>query len=209
MNRKMFNVLSEFIKKERVTILLTLGLISLCMIPEAHGAGLEALNTKLKSKISDVFKVLRGLAEGGIGLGFLWVVISLATGNPNYKYAGLLMVAGSLLFCVSRYLDVFIKMYKSFVLRYVTEPPKLIMANVDGTMFSFISSLGVGFLGCLLFPDSATVVAVFAVLALIIVQGFMIYMTYRDPFYFNVWMADLSCRKTKNFIKSKDNVYGD
>jgi hypothetical protein len=39
-------------------------------------------------------------------------------------------------------------------------------------------------------------------------QGWMAYKTYKDPYFTNVFMAKLRCRKTKNIVKTKDNLYG-
>ena len=47
-----------------------------------------------------------------------------------------------------------------------------------------------------------------AIVFFIITHAVMILMTIKDPYFLNVWEANLICKKTKNLIYTKDNLYG-
>ena len=79
---------------------LTLSLFAL-YTPDAYCSGLGKLSGTLKTKIEDVTKVVDGIAKAGVGLGLLWFIISLIRGEPQYRYAFLLVLAGCLLYTAS------------------------------------------------------------------------------------------------------------
>lgn len=70
-------------------------------VPDAHCAGLTNLSKNLESKIGDISKVVEGMAKAGVGLGLLWFIVSLIRGEPQYRYAFLLVLAGCLLYTAS------------------------------------------------------------------------------------------------------------
>jgi hypothetical protein len=55
----------------------------------------------LSSRIKDISDVVEGAAKAGVGLGLLWFIISLIRGEPQYRYACLLVLSGCLLFAAS------------------------------------------------------------------------------------------------------------
>jgi len=69
--------------------------------PDAHCANLGKLTETLKARIDDVTKVIDGIAKAGVGMGLLWFVVSLIRGEPQYRYAFLLVLAGCLLYTAS------------------------------------------------------------------------------------------------------------
>jgi hypothetical protein len=83
--------------------LLIVGIIFLftLYIPDAYCADLGRLTKTLESKIADITKVIDTIAKAGVGVGLLWFIISLIRGEPQYKYAFLLVLAGCLLYTAS------------------------------------------------------------------------------------------------------------
>ncbi len=69
--------------------------------PDTYGANLGKLTDTLKAKIDDVTKVIEGIAKAGVGMGLLWFIVSLIRGEPQYRYAFLLVLAGCLLYTAS------------------------------------------------------------------------------------------------------------
>lgn len=100
-------------------------------------------------------------------------------------------------------------MEKSFILQHVSEPDKLIMASTQATGLSFILIFMTGFLLTVFSSFSFWVSILVSIFLSILVQLYMIRKTYKDPYFFNVWMSGFSCKKTKNYFKVKDNHYGD
>ena len=99
-------------------------------------------------------------------------------------------------------------MYKSFVLKHVTEPPKLLFASFHATMVSMgvwmfsamIAKTVLGFSFLIAFLTSIIVFLAF--------HGLMVILSYKDPYFLNVMMAWLRCHKTKNLAKTQHNLYG-
>ena len=99
-------------------------------------------------------------------------------------------------------------MYKSLVLKFVAEPSKLMFASVKGAYFSMGLSIIIWIISWMFFGVSLSAASAITMVFFIIVHGFMILMTIKDPCFFNVWEATLICKKTKNLIYTKDNLYG-
>lgn len=99
-------------------------------------------------------------------------------------------------------------MYKSLVLKFVAEPSKLMFASVKGAYFSMGLSITMWIISWMFFGVSLSTASVITMVFFIIVHGFMILMSIKDPYFFNVWEAALICKKTKNLIYTKDNLYG-
>jgi type IV secretory pathway VirB2 component (pilin) len=76
-------------------------ILFICYMPDAYCSGLSGLTTALKNKITDVTNVIDGVAKAGVGIGVLWFIISLIRGEPHYRYAFLLILAGCLLYTAS------------------------------------------------------------------------------------------------------------
>ncbi|HQW57697.1 MAG TPA: hypothetical protein PK583_01925, partial [Gammaproteobacteria bacterium] len=98
---------------------------------------------------------------------------------------------------------------KSFILQHVSEPDRLIMASTEATGVSLIVIFMSGFLFSFFSSLSFWVSTLISIFLSILSQIYMIYKTHKDPYFFNVWMAALSCKKTKNYFKLSDNHYGD
>ena len=98
-------------------------------------------------------------------------------------------------------------MYKSFVLKHVVEPPKLLFASFNASIISLIIWVCLSFIGLVLLIPVFYCLAITTALFLTI-HGCMIFLSSKDPYFINVLIAKLRCRKTKNIIKTKDNVYG-
>ena len=70
-------------------------------VPDAHCATLKKLSDSLGARIKDISDVVEGAAKAGVGLGLLWFIVSLIRGEPQYRYACLLVLSGCLLFAAS------------------------------------------------------------------------------------------------------------
>ena len=86
---------------KRNPLLITLAVIIVCgfLILEAHAAGLGGLSNSLKRKIKDLADAFSMVTGAAAGIGVLWLVFTFIKGDPNYRYAGSLIVGGSLLAC--------------------------------------------------------------------------------------------------------------
>jgi hypothetical protein len=98
-------------------------------------------------------------------------------------------------------------MYKSFVLKHVVEPPKLLFASFNATIISLTIWVCSSFIGLVLLMPVFYCLAITTALFLII-HGCMIFLSSKDPYFINTLIAKLRCRKTKNILQGKDNVYG-
>jgi len=97
-------------------------------------------------------------------------------------------------------------MYKSFVLKHVVEPPRLLFASFNASILSLVIWICSSLIGLLFLP----VFLCFAISTalFLVIHGFMVFLSSKDPYFINVLIAKLRCRKTKNIIRTKDNVYG-
>lgn len=99
-------------------------------------------------------------------------------------------------------------MYKSYVLKHVTEPPRLLFANTKAAIVS-LCVLGISLLFIFAVADMSLMGGFLCSLVIFTVShAYMIWMSYKDPFFVNVIIARLRCRKTKNLTDVKDNFYG-
>ena len=99
-------------------------------------------------------------------------------------------------------------MYKSLVLKFVAEPSKLMFSSVKGAYFSMGLSITVWIILWMFLGISLSTTSMIVMMFFVIAHGFMILMTIKDPYFFNVWEAALICKKTTNLIYTKDNLYG-
>ena len=99
-------------------------------------------------------------------------------------------------------------MYKSLVLKFVAEPSKLMFASVKGAFFSMGFSMTIWVVSWMFLCVSLSTALMVAIVFFIITHAAMILMTIKDPYFMNVWEANLICKKTKNLIYTKDNLYG-
>lgn len=99
-------------------------------------------------------------------------------------------------------------MYKSLVLKFVAEPSKLMFASCKGAFFSMGLSMTTWIIAWMFLGMSLLTALMIALLFFVITHAVMILMTIRDPYFMNVWEANLICKKTKNLIYTKDNLYG-
>ena len=97
---------------------------------------------------------------------------------------------------------------KSFVFSNVCAPPVFLCASFQGTMVSVSVWVLSMLLAYLAFDPDAIVYFLICVFVFFPIQGWMAYKTYKDPYFTNVFMAKLRCRKTKNIVSTKDNLYG-
>ena len=70
-------------------------------VSDAYGVDLGKLTGALNARMDDITKVVDGLAKAGVGLGVLWFIFSLIRGEPQYRYAFLIVLAGCLLYTAS------------------------------------------------------------------------------------------------------------
>jgi hypothetical protein len=99
-------------------------------------------------------------------------------------------------------------MYKSLVLLFVAEPSKLMFTSIKGACFSIGSTITIWIMSWMFLAGSFTVATTMALTFFVIVHSFMILMTVKDQYFFNVVEAKIICKKTKNLIYTKDNLYG-
>jgi len=99
-------------------------------------------------------------------------------------------------------------MYKSLVLKFVAEPAKLMFASCKGAYFSMGLAVTILVMSWMFLFVSFSTAAMIAMIIFIVVHGWMIFMTIKDPYFLNVWEAALICKKTNNLIYTKDNLYG-
>ena len=97
-------------------------------------------------------------------------------------------------------------MYKSFMLKHVVEPPKLLFASFNASIVSLTVWVCSSFIGLLFM--SAFYCCTMTTGLFLIIQGCMMFLSSKDPYFVNVLMSKLRCRKTKNILQSKDNIYG-
>ena len=89
-------------------------------------------------------------------------------------------------------------MLKHFILRSVALPGKLMMACPKATGFSLCLTMST-----FVFTGSIML----CIWMFIILQAYMIVMTDKDPYFMNVRIISLRCKKTKNFQIVKGNCY--
>lgn len=99
-------------------------------------------------------------------------------------------------------------MYKSLVLKHVTEPSMLLFASFQATIASLCVLAVSLVVSCVLFDVSMVIAFLFSLAVFIVFHGCMIWMSYKDPYFVNVIISKIRCRKTKNLIPTKDNLYG-
>ena len=97
-------------------------------------------------------------------------------------------------------------MYKSFVLKHVVEPPRLLFASFNAAIISLAIWICSSLIGLLFLP----IFYCFAISTglFLFIHGCMVFLSSKDPYFINVLMAKLRCRKTKNIVNTKDNLYG-
>ncbi len=88
-------------------------------------------------------------------------------------------------------------MLKNFVLKSVCVPGKIMMASFEATLIS----AGVGMVFC------CFVNIILGFCLCVLVQGYMIYRTDKDPAFINVFRDGFRCLKTKNYFYVKGNRY--
>jgi len=97
------------------------------------------------------------------------------------------------------------------ILKHVAKPAKIVGASLPATALSVtITVIVLAILVVLaLFQETLNpaLLLVF-VAAFSIPQAVGAYKTYQDPYWVEVWIARLRCKKTKNFIKTQHNYYG-
>lgn len=89
-------------------------------------------------------------------------------------------------------------MLKHFILRSVALPGKLMMACPKATGLSLCVALSV-----FVFTGSIML----GLWVFLIMQAYMVVMTDKDPYFMNVRMIDLKCKKTRNFQPLQGNRY--
>ena len=78
-------------------------------------------------------------------------------------------------------------MYKSLVLKFVAEPSKLMFASCKGAYFSMGLSITVWIILWMFLSMSLSTASMIVMVFFGIAHGFMILMTIKDPYFFNVW----------------------
>jgi len=98
-------------------------------------------------------------------------------------------------------------MYKSFVLKHVVEPPRLLFSSFNAALISLLLWV-VLIIGSIVLRTPFIKSFVVSTALFLLIHGYMIFLSGKDPYFINVLIAKLRCRKTKNIFKTKDNVYG-
>ena len=99
-------------------------------------------------------------------------------------------------------------MYKSFVLKHVTEPPKLLFASFHASIVSMGVWMFSALMAKVVLGFSFLTAFLISIITFLAFHGLMIFLSYKDPYFLNVMMAGLRCRKTKNLNMTQHNLYG-
>lgn len=97
------------------------------------------------------------------------------------------------------------------ILKHVAKPAKIVGASLPATALSIVITVMVLIVltVIIIFQETfnpAFLLGLFAVFSVSQIVG--AYKTYQDPYWVEVWIACLRCKKTKNFIKIQHNYYG-
>ena len=99
-------------------------------------------------------------------------------------------------------------MYKSFVLKHVVGPPIVVFASLEATILSVVVWVLTVMVARMLLDFPFLVAFVTSIVVFLMFHGTMIFFSHKDPYFLNVMLAKLRCRKTKNLMSTKDNLYG-
>lgn len=95
-------------------------------------------------------------------------------------------------------------MLQPLLLRAVAMPPKILWASIRATGIS-LSLCGMIFIfGFKLFGMKSIFLTM---LSFFVLHGAAIFLTIRDPYFIETWIARIRCGKTKNFQATKENRY--
>ena len=97
------------------------------------------------------------------------------------------------------------------ILKHVAKPAKIVGASLPATALSItVTAIILAVLGVLIVFQETFNPAFLLVLITVfsVSQVVGAYKTYQDPYWVEVWIARLRCKKTKNFIKTQHNYYG-
>ena len=93
-------------------------------------------------------------------------------------------------------------MFTSRVLKSVSVPKKILFAVQEGILFSLLGMILLGVFASKIFGMAAVFVAM---LYFVLIHSIMIYRTWRDPYFFNLFLL-ARAKRTYNYIQTGNQV---
>ena len=101
------NKIVSFVKRNPAVVMLVLGLAVGLFIPDAYADPLSQLQNELKTKLMTIAKLLKVLAGCVASIGAVWLIITIARGEPNYRLGVSLIVGGAMLAALGGFVKFF------------------------------------------------------------------------------------------------------
>ena len=101
------NKIVSFVKRNPELVTLALGLAVGLFIPDAYADPLSQLQNELKTKLMTIAKLLKVLAGCVASIGAVWLIITIARGEPNYRLGVSLIVGGAMLAALGGFVKFF------------------------------------------------------------------------------------------------------
>ena len=106
-NLKRDNKVVAFVKRNPGLVLTVLGIAVGFFVPDAYAEGLTGLQNELKTKLMTIAKLLKVLAGCVASIGAIWLIITIARGEPNYRLGVSLIVGGAMLAALGGFVKFF------------------------------------------------------------------------------------------------------
>lgn len=101
------NKVIAFVKRNPELVTLALSLAIGLFMPDAAYADLAQLQNELKTKLMTIAKLLKVLAGCVASIGAVWLIITIARGEPNYRLGVSLIVGGAMLAALGGFVKFF------------------------------------------------------------------------------------------------------
>jgi len=101
------NKVIAFVKRNPGLMMLVIGLVVGFFVPDAYATDLNQLQTQLQTKLMTIAKLLKVLAGCVASIGAVWLIITIARGEPNYRLGISLVVGGAMLAALSGFVKFF------------------------------------------------------------------------------------------------------
>ena len=100
------NKLVAFVKRNPAVVMLVVGLAAGLFTPDAY-ADLNQLQRELQTKLMTIAKLMKVLAGCVASIGAIWLIITIARGEPNYRLGVSLIVGGAMLAALGGFVKFF------------------------------------------------------------------------------------------------------
>jgi hypothetical protein len=106
-NLKRENKVVAFVKRNPDLVLTLAGIAIGFVAPDVYADGLTGLQNELKTKLMTIAKLLKVLAGCVASIGAVWLIITIARGEPNYRLGVSLIVGGAMLAALGGFVKFF------------------------------------------------------------------------------------------------------